>query len=601
MEIWRWAWLVLAGLVAPAAAQSVSIPAEYDKLIQSRTVIGTLGPDLFGDQVNFYDGTLQFRQTDVSLAGNSAIGVSVGRRFTVKQDYGKQGAFGDWDWDIPHLHGIFSTQGWIVSLSAGQPASAAQLRCSQYGPPPPVSGIGGGTFSAGEFWNGSFLTLPGGGGGELLIRSPSTSTPVDGFSYPLITKDGIALRCLPSLAATSTGSGEGFEAVTPDGTRYRFDHMVMRSYPQLTKGSPAPELLMAANNAGAMRAPINYLMNRREVWILPTLATDRFGNTVSYAWNASEPWKLNSITASDGRSLTFGYVLGTNRVATISEGTRTWSYEYQSVYLGARLSAVVQPDGSRWTFELEPLRTMMALNDTAMCGEAGHTYTPTGTGTITHPSGAVGSFTVTEKVHGRSQVPLQCNNYDPAGGTTGYSVYPAEFLTPSLSSKTLSGPGVPSQSWTYSYGPANNCYLPGGPWPLVGTRCAANTPGTRTVTVSGPDGAVTRYTFGNRYLVDEGQLLKVEEGVSGGTALRTTTTAYALPSDGPYPNPVGLSLQPRNDGYLSSRHTPKRLRVVTQQGNTFKWQVDNTCAGATYCFDSRARPTKIIKSSSPAP
>lgn len=599
MGIRQWGWVALAGLAGPAMAQSVSIPAEYDKLIQSRTVVGTLGPTLFGDQISFYDGTVHFRQTDVSLPGNNTLAVDMGRRFTVKQEHGKQGAFGDWDWEIPHLQGVFSADGWIVSTLAGQPSSAKQLRCSQYGPPPAVS-VNGGIFSAGEYWNGSFLSLPAGGGGELLVRGTNTPAPTDGFSYPLVTKDGTALRCLSSLAATSTGSGEGFEAITPHGTRYRFDHMVTRSYPQLTKGSPAPAL-MAAGGAQAMRAAANYQMNRREVWILPTLVTDRFGNTVTYAWNASEPWKLNSVVASDGRSLMFTYVAGTNRVATISDGTRTWSYEYQSVYLGARLSAIVQPDGSRWTFELEPLRTMMALNDNAMCGEAGYTYTPTGTGTMTHPSGAVGSFTVTEKVHGRSQVPLQCNNYDSANGTTGYSVYPAEFLTPSLSNKTLSGPGIAAQTWTYSYGPANNCYLPGGPWPSVGIRCAANAPGTRTVTVSAPDGAVTRYTFGNRYLVDEGQLLKVEEGVSGSTALRTTTTTYGLPSDGPYPSEVGLSLQPRNDGYLASRHTPEIKRVVTQQGTTFTWQVDNICAGSVYCFDLRARPTKITKSSAPAP
>lgn len=603
MGIKQWGWVALAGLAGPAMAQSVSIPAEYDKLIQSRTTIGTLGPGLFGDEVNFYDGTVQFRQTDVSLPGNNALAVSVSRRFTVKQEYNRQGAFGDWDWEIPHLQGVFSTDGWTVTTLAGQPASAKQLRCSQYGPPPPVTSVGGGgTFSAGEFWAGSSLVMPGGGGGELLLRGSSTPVPADGSSYPLVTKDGTALRCLSSLATTSTGSGEGFEAVTPDGTRYRFDHMVYRSMTSLSKGSAAPEALSMADTDAVARAPSSYLMHRREVWILPSLVTDRFGNTVTYGWSASEPWKLQSISASDGRSLSFTYVTGSDRVATVSDGTRTWSYEYQAVSAAvSRLSAVVQPDNARWTFQLEPLRTVMALNDMAGCGDAGSTGNPSGMGTIIHPSGAQGSFTVAEKVHGRSQVPLQCENYDAAAEMRGYSRYPAEFLMPSLTTKTLSGPGMSAQTWNYSYGAANNCYLPGGPWPGIGVRCATGAPGTRTITVSAPDGAVTRYTFGNRYLVDEGQLLKVEEGVSGSTALRITSTTYALPGDGPYPNPVGLSLQPRNDGYLASRHTPERMRVTTQQGSTFTWQVDNTCTGSTYCFDLRARPTKIIKSSAPTP
>lgn len=592
---------VLAWASVGAVAQTVSIPAEYDKLIQSRTVVGTLGPDLFGDEISFYDGTLQFRQTDVALPGNNVLEVALARRFTVKQDYNKQGAFGDWDWEIPHLQGVFATTGWVVPVPTGQPASAAQLRCSQYAAPPSVSGVGGGTFSAGEFWSGSFLIMPG-GGGELLRRGSTSTTPVpaDGFDYRLVTKDGSAIRCLSSLAATSTGSGEAFEAVTPNGTRYRFDHMVYRGMSSLSKGSPSPELLTAG--AGVARAPVGYLMHRREVWILPTLVTDRFGNTLTYSWSASEPWKLLSISAGDGRTLSLTYVAGSSRVATVSDGTRTWSYEYQALTGGgARLTAVVQPDSARWTFNLEPLRTVMALNDAAMCGDAGYTSNPTGTGTLVHPSGAQGSFTVAEKVQGRSQVPLQCDNYDPANGTTGYSVYPAESLTPSLTGKTLSGPGMPTQTWSYSYGPANNCYLPGGPWPAVGIRCAAGAPGTRTVSVTAPDGAVTRYTFGNRYLIDEGQLLRVDEGVSGSTALRTTVNTYALPTDGPYPNPIGLSLQPRNDGYLAARHTPQRARAITQQSATFTWQVDNTCAGTPYCFDVHARPTKITKSSAPAP
>ncbi len=587
---WWWGCFFLVSFGA-SAQQSVRIPEEYDKLIQSRTTVGTLGPDLFGDEISFYDGSLQFRQTDATLPGNNDLDVSVGRRFAVKQDMVKQGAFGDWDWEIPRLHGVFSTAGWTVPVPVGQPTSVAQQRCSRYGTPPTASGIGGGSFSAGEFWNGSFLKLAG-GGGELLKRGASTPAPTDGYEYPLVTKDGVAIRCLATLAPTSTGTGEGFEAVTPAGIRYRFDHMVWRALTSLTKGSPFPELAMSGQSA-ALMAPDGYLMQRREVWILPTLVTDRHGNTVIYHWSASEPWKLTSIVASDGRSLSFTYVAGSNRVASVSDGSRTWTYEYQPITYGGRLSAVVQPDGARWTFNLEPLRTVMEFNESAGCGNAGYTATPTGTGTITHPSGAQGSFTVTEKLHGRSQVPLACENYDPANSMEGYSRYPAEFLVPSLISKVLSGPGIASQSWAYAYGPANNCYLPGGSWPSVGIRCATGAASTKTTSVTAPDGAVTRYTFGNRYQVDEGQLLRIDEGWNGSTALRTTINTYAAPNAGPYPNPIGNSIQPRNDGYLGARHTPKQGQVVTQQGTTFTYAVNG--------FDVHARPISVTRSSAPAP
>ena len=68
---------LLATLAAPAHAQSIY--SEQDKLIRADRTVGTLGADLFGDKVNFYNGTLEFTQTDVSIPGNNALPVSVGR------------------------------------------------------------------------------------------------------------------------------------------------------------------------------------------------------------------------------------------------------------------------------------------------------------------------------------------------------------------------------------------------------------------------------------------------------------------------------------------------------------------------------------------
>ncbi len=39
-----------------------------------------LGADLFGDKLNYYNGSLEFVQIDVSLKGNNALPMSVGRR-----------------------------------------------------------------------------------------------------------------------------------------------------------------------------------------------------------------------------------------------------------------------------------------------------------------------------------------------------------------------------------------------------------------------------------------------------------------------------------------------------------------------------------------
>ncbi len=77
--------LLLALPELVAAQSSVTIPSEYDKVASLRTTVTALGPDLFGDEVSLYDGTVQFRQVDVSLPGNDNLPVEIARRFTPRQ------------------------------------------------------------------------------------------------------------------------------------------------------------------------------------------------------------------------------------------------------------------------------------------------------------------------------------------------------------------------------------------------------------------------------------------------------------------------------------------------------------------------------------
>ena len=161
----------------------------------------------------------------------------------------------------------------------------------------------------------------------------------------------------------------------PDGTRYRFDHIAMRVVPSLMKSDTNMRVL-----------------HRREVWIMPTLVTDRWGNTATYNWNASDAWKLDSIVSSDNRTLAFSYVPGTHRISSISNGTHTWTYTYLAATVGQRLSRVTLPDNSQWTFSLEALRTVMRVNEGASCAYPGDPFPLSGSGNITHPSGAIGQF-----------------------------------------------------------------------------------------------------------------------------------------------------------------------------------------------------------------
>ena len=601
------------------AQPSVPIPAEYGELLKSRTTPAALGPDLFGDEVNLYDGSLRFRQTDVALPGNDALSVAVTRTFQVKQPEGVEGFFADWDLEIPHLHGVFSNSGWVV------PGGTPNHRCSAFGAPPGATGVAGLPYLAEEFWSGTFLSLPG-GGGEVLKATAGTPKPTDGQTYPLTTRDGTVFRCLPA-PLNNPGAGEGFEAVTPDGVRYQFDHMVHRMVRPLFKANPAaqPDPDAVAQRRLAVAAflaqgpaltvvptpdvlPDGDVLPRREVWLLPTVITDRFGNTVTFTWDASDKWKLLSVTGSDGRSLTFTHDGSSHRIKTVTDGPHTWTYTYTAAGSGFRLSGVTLPDTtSKWVFNLEPLRNVMASISGAGCEAAGVAdVNPTGTGTLTHPGGATGSFTVAATEHGRSHVPLTCNEYNYANGVLGYAVHPARYLVPSLTTKTLSGPGVTAQSWIYAYGAANGCYTASAFYPEIGGRCTANSPTTTTVDVTDPEQDVTRYTFRNQFRSTEGQLWKIEAGFSDATALRTTTNTYAAEAAGPWPNPVGTPVHPRNDGYMSARHRPLKTRLIEQQNADFIWDVPPACAsngtsgtsGSTLCFDRFARPTQATETGS---
>src|ERR1700740_103959 len=100
---------VLALASTALCAQEISIYQEQGKLIRAPKAIGTLGSDLFGDKVNFYSGTLEFLQTDVSLPGNNSLAVSVGRRLTTNRSFDGGKQFGSWEMEISHMPGLFAT------------------------------------------------------------------------------------------------------------------------------------------------------------------------------------------------------------------------------------------------------------------------------------------------------------------------------------------------------------------------------------------------------------------------------------------------------------------------------------------------------------
>lgn len=570
---------------------------EYDKLIKSAQTVKSEGPTLFGDSVNLYTGATSFAATDVSIPGNFAIPVALGRRFAAASD-ARSRPFGDWDWDVPYISGMFShAEGWVLGTSA---STATANRCSsptsvETARPPSVkiqsnTPIRAPAVREWEYWSGYNLSVSGGNQELLLATAETRPRPTDGGVYPWATNKHWHLSCLPSLQ--SGQAGEGFMAHAPDGTRYRFDWMVAR---------PSDDLLKAVTADGTvLQRPVL----RDEIRLYPTRIEDRFGNWVAYQWNGAQ---LQTITSSDGRQLSFTWesANGYDRVAKVATNTgREWRYSY-SAY--SQLSSVTLPDGSSWGFDLSAMwgnphysneidpaipggRTY--LQDKALtCSWMRALVVQNRTAVVTHPSGARGEFVFQTVRHGRQNVPLECMwppdmsarpvpDYEPTEDTYT-ALVPARFDVLALRSKTVTGPGLPGYTWSYDY------TTPIGSWEGACGNCAT----TKTTTVTAPDGGRTVNTYGVVFNQNEGQLLQVD-AYAGNTLLRRTTSTYLSNAAAPqqaFADRMGASPQVRLDSYSSERQRPRISGSVLQDGVSF--YSDNET------FDEFAQVTRVGQSS----
>ena len=127
--------MALCGLVAgcaAAGANSVNLSYLQGLTPVAPDAITAYGPDLFGDKVNLFNGALGFEHTDLSLPGNSALPVMLGRSHTPGRAHIVRGQFGDWDLAAPRIGGSFSNAlGWVPTRGGGG-------RCSAFSAPPQV-------------------------------------------------------------------------------------------------------------------------------------------------------------------------------------------------------------------------------------------------------------------------------------------------------------------------------------------------------------------------------------------------------------------------------------------------------------------------------
>lgn len=593
-----WAVAMLA-LSFGCHAQLVTPEDEYKKLIQVDQSIHPLGEHPFGEQVNLSTGELSFEETDVSLQGDGPLlqlSRTLGTTNALSFGFDANRPFGDWELDIPRIETATAKQanvtGWDVE------ASNPLQRCTQFGTPPPIQGQtinSADSWGATQWWYGYHLIVPGQGNQILLPRGAnnSLSPTMGGQTFSIVTKQDWMITC----GITADDGGEGFLAIAPDGTKYTFAHLVYRPMTYMTKpGHTAPDedAVKASGNGSVQPSVISGgtdSLARRDGLMYVTQVQDRFGNTLTYHYDSSTGY-LSSIAASDGREIDVIYVSGSPLIHSISAkatnvALRTWTYSYDTTTnpLLPALIGVKLPDGSAWSYSLNAFQTdpINVAFENCDLNDAGTVTSTTVTGTITTPTGLTGTFAEIPVLHGRSYVPRLC-----WGGLNSteqvYFLIPSAYYQQSLTSETITGAGLPTETWTYNYSAANQS------WTSDSCASTNSCPSTVYTDVTDPGGNATRYTFSNRFDATEGQLLRTDtySGAVGGTLLRSVANTYANPTGGPWPSAYGIDLQGRDNNKQAEELSPLQQRTLTQDGQTYIWQAT--------AFDAYAQPTDVMRS-----
>lgn len=549
-------------------AQSTEVSEEYSQRIKTAQSVAPLGENLFGESVNYYTGETTFSTVDIDLPGNFTLPVRLTRRLTATATNERtRPIFAGWDLDVPYLTGNFAASaGWVVS--GANPGN----RCSAGFAPPNAAGTYR-TWSPNVYWRG--ISMAVNGGRQALLKSSALPRPTDGVTSALVTAQNWQIRCLSTLANASSGfSGEGFLALAPDGTKYYFDWMVSpMTIPALKRLRPPP--------AGASGNTVYFeTLGRVEIRIYATKVVDRFGNSVTYTWSGDQ---LRAITASDGRQISL--TQNGNGSETATANGKVWTYTAGRVEL---------PDHTAWNYN-GTLGAAVYYSDLPSnrprCDSLGvwlNGPNQTQQLTVVHPSGAVGVFKSKLIRRGRTLVWNECS-YDTQSPYADTSYGPMmNSDNYALVSKTISGPGLNPQTWAINYSPVGGST--GGD--LGGTPNPPPADNEREhVTLMKPDGSTVLYTFGTRYFVDEGKLVRVQTFAPNGAQVQDVQNSYALnPTNPPYSRVAGSSGPVFADDFAETYRTPRTQTITYVNGDTFTNSVNS--------FDAFVREVSVTRSNS---
>ena len=607
-----WRCLVLAAMLVlllgfgAGTARAVDYRQEYEKKIKAATAVAALQVDqASGEMVSLYDGRLEFRVVDIDLPGNSALPVQLARKWKHdRQARVAPRAFDDWDLDLPYISGIFAAgKGWSLP-SDGRCSAAARALASPSGYyASAIQPLGDQAqaqwnhyvyFEPRLFWHGYSLNVQG-AERNLMIRHPGNPN-VPSAAYTWVAQDDWVFSCIPA------NSGEGFLGLDSQGNKYYFNHLASLPYEPVHQAVANPYTPPCELGCGYPRyvdAPLAPRLARSEIRLYATRVEDRFGNWVTYDYDAH---RLTRIRANDGREIWLGYD-ARGVVSQASAAGRRWIYAYQQVNAPIDrsdrvLKSVTLPDGSAWNYSLEQLGYAEAVlmaddgwrRDETDCGQLGpepglFNGNAVFTGSVTAPSGARYEYRARPTRHHLTFVDEDLLNSGIC--YSGFAI-PRLFDVVSLAERSVTGPGLAALKWTYAY-----------PQPRATFRheCLQDPSicsDRKSVQVAGPDGTLTTYQFGAMRNENAGMLLS-EQIANKGVVYRSATQAYqADPTGQPYPALIGW---PTGESYysveglpLAGRNRPLKRISVMQDGVSF--QRDTTA------FDRFARPLGVTRYSS---
>lgn len=567
-------------LIAQNAA-AVRFDQLYVETVRKNSSIAPAGVDSFGDRIDLGSGGVAFQWTDIDIAGNNSLPVRLQRELPIADRVntgGGLGGFGGFsDLDVPYIKGTYGDGQWRVS------GTSPEARCTNAANGRPS--FANGNLKGSDYWSGDWLHIPWAGTEALLTRLDSRlPRPVGTVA---MTKSLWAIRCLTS---TKNGyGGEAFLAVSPQGEKFYFDWVVVGPLRSLSKrfGNYAHSTAM---------------MQRADVYFLPTRIEDRFGNWVTYSYSGN---KLTAITASDGRYIQLVWT-GSN-VTSASSSIGAWTYSYPSGGI-----TVTRPDSSKWSIatsgslRIDPMESLPLYDGSLLRCPMPEIGQGSFGMSVTQPSGATANYTFEVKRHYENNIPEMCYSFiDESLMSYRFLEMPNFSDTFTLIRKEVAGPGLSTMTWSYSY-------VTGGPFafeelcsdPPSSFAC----PPTKHTVVRGPKQSYQQYVFGNLYGIDSGQLLEEHEGTDTGTPsapvvtiLKSTTYSRISNSEATaqvFPDKIGSPGLWRLDSIKTAALRPIVMKETIQDGVTFRWSMPTGCnSNPGYCFDVMARPVKQDSSS----